>query len=133
MLNEELIGLTSFAEKHQSILNDDVGIPHSEWSSLWQYYNALYNTLSYAVQQCRYANVMTDKVWELDDNWWVKDGSITAADVEENAVYPTITMRKSQNWFKSNDIKCIDKIGMRFFSRTNNNNQIQQKLYFVHG
>jgi hypothetical protein len=33
---------------------------------------------------------MTDKVWELDDNWWVKDGSITAADVEENAVYPTI-------------------------------------------
>jgi len=95
LLNEELIRLAFFAEKHRSVLNDDVGIPHSEWSSLWQYYDALYNALSYAVQQSRYANVMNDKVWELDDNWWVKDGTLTAVDVEiDHAVYPTI-MRNS--------------------------------------
>ena len=101
LLNEELIGLMSFAEKHRSILNDDVGITHSEWSSLWQYYNALYNTLLYAVQQCRYANVMTDKVWELDDNWWVKDGSSPQQMLKRmRCILPS--MRKSQNWFKSN-------------------------------
>ena len=95
LLNEELIRLAFFAEKHRSVLNDDVGISHSEWSSLWQYYDALYNALSYAVQQSRYANVMNDKVWELDDNWWVKDGTLTAVDVEkDHAVYPTI-MRNS--------------------------------------
>ena len=70
--------------------NDDIGIPHSEWSSLWQYYNALCNALSYAVQQSRYANAMTDSVWELNDNWWVKDGTFTGADVEDHVVYPTI-------------------------------------------
>jgi hypothetical protein len=38
---------------------------------------------------------MIDKVWELDDNWWVKDGTLTAVDVEKDrAVYPTI-MRNS--------------------------------------
>jgi len=55
----------------------------------------LVNALSYAVQPSRYANVMIDKVWELDDNWWVKDGTLTAVDVEKDrAVYPTI-MRNS--------------------------------------
>lgn len=44
LLNEELIQLTSFAEKHRSmLLNDGTGISHNEWSSLWQYYDALYS------------------------------------------------------------------------------------------
>ena len=56
---------------------------------------AILRCLVNAVQPSRYANVMIDKVWELDDNWWVKDGTLTAVDVEkDHAVYPTI-MRNS--------------------------------------
>jgi hypothetical protein len=33
---------------------------------------------------------MTDDVWKLDDNWWVQDGTLTAADIDEHRVYPII-------------------------------------------
>jgi hypothetical protein len=73
--------------------NDDAGISHKMSGNLfWQYYDALYNALSCAIQQSRCENnvAMTDNVWELDDNWWVKDGSIIAAEIDEYPVYPTI-------------------------------------------
>lgn len=69
----------------------DAGIPESEWQSLWQYYHALKTALECAVEQSRDGN-MTDEVWKLDENWWVKDGRITAEDDEEHWVYPTISV-----------------------------------------
>ncbi|KAL7523467.1 hypothetical protein ACHAXR_000192 [Thalassiosira sp. AJA248-18] len=57
-----------------------------EWESLWQYYDALHDALSYSVQS---NETLLDDVWEIDDNWWVKDGTFTAADDEEHYVLPT--------------------------------------------
>ncbi|KAL3783322.1 hypothetical protein ACHAW5_009383 [Stephanodiscus triporus] len=70
---------------------NDAGIPGSEWQSLWQYYQALKTALECAVEQSR-DGYMTDEVWKLDENWWVKDGTITAEYDEEHWVYPTISV-----------------------------------------
>ena len=88
LLREELTRLTLFAKDHRDNASEDTRIPRSEWSSLWQYYDALYYALSCAVQQSGNGN-MTDDVWKLDENWWVKDGPITADD-DDHEVYPTI-------------------------------------------
>ena len=89
LLTEELTRLTSFAKIHRDKSSEDAGIPSSEWSSLWQYYDALYYALLCAIHQGR-IGPMTDDVWKLDENWWVQDGTLTAADVGEHGVYPTI-------------------------------------------
>jgi hypothetical protein len=90
LLQEELDRLiTTFGtRRHDDINYKDLGILDSEWSTLWQYYDALCNALRCAIQQS--SNSMVDDVWDLDDNWWVKDGLLTADDVKEHAVYPTI-------------------------------------------
>lgn len=88
LLREELERLASF----DAIRDDDprgMGIGAYEWTSLWQYYDALRNALRIAVDQGTDGN-MTDEVWNLDENWWVKDGTLTADDDEEHYVYPTI-------------------------------------------
>ena len=89
LLTEELNWLKSFAKIHRDTASKDAGIPSSEWSSLWQYYDALYYALSCAVHQSR-IGLMTDDVWKVDKNWWVQDGTLTAADVREHRVYPII-------------------------------------------
>lgn len=88
LLREELERLLLF----DAIRDDDPairGIGPYEWSSLWRYYDALRTALRIAVDQGT-NGTMTDEVWSLDDNWWVKDGTITADDDEEHYVYPTI-------------------------------------------
>jgi hypothetical protein len=90
LLQEELVRLSSFGTK-RDLDPKDAGIPESEWQSLWQYYHALKTALECAVEQSRDGN-MTDEVWKLDENWWVKDGRITAEDDEEHWVYPTISV-----------------------------------------
>jgi hypothetical protein len=89
LLKEELARLTSFAKEHRDAASIDAAISHSEWSSLWQYYDALHYALSCAVHQSSNEK-LTDDVWKLDENWWVKDGTLTAADVDEHQVFPTI-------------------------------------------
>lgn len=88
LLQEELDRLSLFAT-HRDDDPKDAGIPASEWQSLWQYYDALHYALSCAVHQSSNGN-MTDDVWKLDENWWVHDGTLTAADDEDHGVYPTI-------------------------------------------
>lgn len=78
-------------EKHCNMSTDDLGIPSSEWSSLWQYYDALFNALLCAIQESNHY-IMNDDVWDLDDNWWVQDGD-TYADDESHEVYPTVHAR----------------------------------------
>ena len=86
LLKEELARLTLFAKKHMDAADKDVGISHSEWTSLWQYYDALYYALSCAIK--RGNETLIDDVW-INDNWWVKDGTLTAADVGEHQVFRT--------------------------------------------
>ena len=88
LLNKELTRLASFATRRDNGHND-AGIPASERQSLWQYYDALHYALSCVVQQSSNGN-MTDDVWKLDKNWWVKDGTQTADDDNHYYVYPTI-------------------------------------------
>ena len=85
LLREELVRLSSY----ETIRDDDPagrGIGPYEWSSLWRYYDALVTALRVAVEQGT-NGTMTDEVWKLDDNWWVKDGT---HDDEEHYVYPTV-------------------------------------------
>ena len=91
LLKEEITRLAFFATKYKNMSNDDLGIPSSEWSSLWQYYDALYNALSLAIEESTHF-IENDDVWDLDDNWWVQDGDAYADD-ESHEVYPTIHAR----------------------------------------
>ncbi|KAL3791410.1 hypothetical protein ACHAW5_005784 [Stephanodiscus triporus] len=89
LLREELTRLTLFAKHHRHNTSEDTHISLCEWSSLWQYYDALHYALSSAVQQSSNGYNMTDDAWKLDENWWVKDGTITSDD-DDHKVYPTI-------------------------------------------
>ncbi|KAL7431224.1 hypothetical protein ACHAXH_001473, partial [Discostella pseudostelligera] len=88
LLHEELTRLESFSSMHQNMDYESAGISSNEWQSLWQYYNALHDALSYAVEQSKH-ETLTEDVWKLDDNWWVQDGTLSAADVDEHLVQPT--------------------------------------------
>jgi hypothetical protein len=91
LLQVELDRLTTtFGTKRYEVNYKELGIPDSEWSTLWQYYDALCNALQCAIQQSYKS--MVDDVWDLDDNWWVKDGYLTSDDLSkgEHGVYPTI-------------------------------------------
>jgi hypothetical protein len=88
LLQEELTRLESFSSMHQNMDYESAGISSNEWQSLWQYYNALHDALSYAVEQSKH-ETLTEDVWKLDDNWWVQDGTLSAADVDEHLVQPT--------------------------------------------
>ena len=88
LLQEELTRLESFSSMHQNMDYESAGISSNEWQSLWQYYNALHDALSYAVEQSKH-ETLTEDVWKLDDNWWVQDGTLSAADVDEHFVQPT--------------------------------------------
>lgn len=94
LLSQELSRLESFSTKHKNkSFEDYAGVSEYGWESIWQYYDALHGALSSAVE----SNVtFSDDVWDHDDNWWVKDGPIRAADVNEHYVLPTGS-RKASN------------------------------------
>ena len=89
LLKEELIRLKSFSAAHRSNRHEIYeGVSVYEWEALWQYYDALRDALSHAIQ----SNVtLTEEVWKLDDNWWVKDGTLrNGTDDSEHWVYPIV-------------------------------------------
>ena len=52
ILQEELERLEAFAKLHRGKNNDGIkGVSRYEWAMLWQYYDALYNAISYAVKR----------------------------------------------------------------------------------
>jgi hypothetical protein len=85
LLKNELDRLDKFGQqREQTFLEGD--IPAYELKSLWEYYDALHDALRYAVE----SNVtLFDDVWLMDDNWWVKDGTLKAEDVGEHSVRPS--------------------------------------------
>ena len=85
LLQEELTRFNSFSTMHKS---KSYNVSKYEWKTLWQYYDALHDALSNAIDQSD-ASSLSDEIWELDDNWWVKDGSLKASQVEEHCVLPT--------------------------------------------
>ena len=70
LLKEELIRLKSFSAAHRSNRHEIYeGVSVYEWEALWQYYDALRDALSHAIQ----SNVtLTEEVWKLDDNWCIR-------------------------------------------------------------
>ncbi|KAL3791598.1 hypothetical protein HJC23_012188 [Cyclotella cryptica] len=80
MLRRELERLDTFSE-HRT-MNTGV-IPDNEWSLLWDYYDALHNALSRAVESDA---PRSDDVWSLGDDWWVRDGTMHGSSVEEHFV-----------------------------------------------
>jgi len=86
-LQEETIRLMSFSSKHRSNSHEEYeGMSKYEWDSLWQYYDALHNALSQALESHA---PLSDDVWKLDDDWWVQDGTMVAENIEEHYVLPT--------------------------------------------
>jgi len=80
--------LNAFEEMHRGMSCEDLGVLKSEWESMWQYYDALHDAISLAVEQSKSVSV-TDEVWSLGDDWWVKDGTLEASDVWEHSVLST--------------------------------------------
>lgn len=99
LLRIELDRLEAFAaeyrtEDEEEEEEEDDDVSEYEWESIWQYYDALHDALSYAVQS---DVTLSDDVWDMGDDWWVKDGPIKAADVNEHYVLPTRTGGTSTN------------------------------------
>eukprot|EP00571_Detonula_confervacea_P008930 CAMPEP_0172328258 /NCGR_PEP_ID=MMETSP1058-20130122/60260_1 /TAXON_ID=83371 /ORGANISM="Detonula confervacea, Strain CCMP 353" /LENGTH=512 /DNA_ID=CAMNT_0013045365 /DNA_START=263 /DNA_END=1802 /DNA_ORIENTATION=- len=88
LLQEELTRLKSFSTMHRrKSYKEYEGMSKYEWESLWQYYDALHDALTNAIVQSD--ATLSDEVWELGDNWWVKDGSLNASQEDEHYVLPT--------------------------------------------
>jgi len=80
LLRRELERLDAFSE-HRTM--NTMVIPENEWSLLWDYYDALHNALSRAVV----SDVpLSDEVWSLNHDWWVKDGTMNESSVQEHSV-----------------------------------------------
>ena len=87
LLQEELTRLNVFSETNRNkTYKDYEGMTQYEWESLWQYFDALYDAISYAIQSDVPLN---DDVWKLGDDWWVKDGTLKDSQTDEHWVYPT--------------------------------------------
>ncbi|KAL7545395.1 hypothetical protein ACHAWF_008739 [Thalassiosira exigua] len=85
LLREELARLESFEEEYGKVDPEAEGVPRSEWDSLWRYYDALTFALSSAMGSNA---TLVDDVWDLDDDWWVQEGTVRAKDDGEHMVYP---------------------------------------------
>merc|ERR1712087_6547 len=95
LLRIELHRLEAFeADYRTEDEEEDDDVSEYEWESIWQYYDALHDALSYAVQS---DVTLSDDVWDMGDDWWVKDGPIKAADVNEHYVLPTRSGGTSTN------------------------------------
>lgn len=88
LLQEELIRLKySFETKHRNKGHKDYeGMTQYEWDMLWQYYDALVDAMTYAVE----SNVpLSDEVWNMGYDWWIQDGTLKETDGGEHEVYRT--------------------------------------------
>ena len=86
LLKDELDRLDKFGRQREQTFSEG-DVPENEMNSLWEYYDALHDALRYALE----SNVtLVDDVWLLmDDNWWVKDGTLKAEDLGEHTVRPS--------------------------------------------
>ena len=88
LLQEELTRLDNFATLHRHKSHEEYGdMTRFEWESLWQYYDALHNALTLATTQSN--GSLSDEVWKLSHDWWVKDGTLKEEDSEEHYVLRT--------------------------------------------
>jgi len=95
MLHLELRRLESFSKEYRDESYEEYeGISEYEWQMIWQYYDALYDALSYALQS---GATLSDEVWDLDDGWWVEDGPVKAADEYDHYVLPTRSEKMSND------------------------------------
>lgn len=84
MLKIELERLDEFSKKYRST---NMGVPKNEWTLLWEYFDALHNALSRAIE----SDVpLSEEIWEMHHDWWVKDGSQKEYDVDEHYVRRSI-------------------------------------------
>ena len=81
MLQLELERLSQFSEQYRS--NDNVCMPDSEWKLLWEYYDALYNAISHAVET---DEPLSEEIWNMPHDWWVRDGTMKERDLEDHYV-----------------------------------------------
>jgi len=75
--------LDTFADTHRHKSYEEHGdMTKFEWESLWQYYDALYNAMTFATTQS--GTQLSDDVWKLGHDWWVQDGTLKEEDSEEH-------------------------------------------------
>ena len=75
LLKNEVDRLEKFGQRREQSSNGEV--PEYELRSLWEYYDALYSALCYALES---NDTLVDDVWSMGEGWWVKDGTIKAED-----------------------------------------------------
>ena len=83
LLKQEADRLEKFGQRREQLSNGEV--PDYELKSLWEYYDALYGALRYALESNA---TLVDDVWSMGEGWWVKDGTLKAEDVSEHCVRP---------------------------------------------
>ena len=81
LLKNEFDRLEKFGQKRDESSNGEV--PEYELKSLWEYYDALSGALRYALDSNA---AIVDDVWQMGEDWWVKDGTIKAENVDEHTV-----------------------------------------------
>ena len=88
LLQEELTRLDTFADTYRHKSYEEYGgMSRFEWESLWQYYDALHNAMTLATTQSDVS--LSDEVWTLGHDWWVKDGTLKEEDSDEHYVLRT--------------------------------------------
>ena len=89
LLQQELDRLESFSDTHRNKEDkeDKGNIPGSEWELLWRYYDSMHEALSLAVKS---KEARCDEIWSQGDEWWVQEGTLSADDVDEHEVYPSL-------------------------------------------
>ena len=88
LLQEELTRIEAYEKEYRHLGYEEEELPNNEWESLWQYYDALHDSISYAINSAQLYQSLSDEVWNLDDNWWVKEGTLDADDVDKHYVLP---------------------------------------------
>mmetsp|Transcript_8925 Transcript_8925/g.14728 ORF Transcript_8925/g.14728 Transcript_8925/m.14728 type:complete len:404 (-) Transcript_8925:393-1604(-) len=81
LLKHEVDRLEKFGQRREQSSNGEV--PEYELNSLWEYYDALHGALRYALESNA---TLVDDVWSMGEDWWVKDGTLKAEDVDEHCV-----------------------------------------------
>ncbi len=82
LLKNEFDRLEKFGQKkEQSSKNGEV--LEYELKALWEYYDALSGALRHALESNA---ILFDDVWAMGDDWWAKDFTLEAEDVDEHCV-----------------------------------------------
>lgn len=85
LLRKELSRLNDFSKEYRNKSNGEVGMRSIEWTSMWDYYDALHAALTYVTES---NETLVNDVWDLDDSWWVQEGS-TLAEEDDHTVRTT--------------------------------------------